>query len=273
MSKSKGNVVTPESLIPVHSADVLRYWASTSRLGADTAFAEEVLANGKRFVNKLWNSAKFVAGHFEGVANAQTSLITHPTDLWIIAKLNIVAAKVRSAFEEFEYCEARIAIEEFFWKDFCDNYLEIVKVRIYGEDKASAVNCLYYMFEVILKLFAPFVPYVTEEIYSLIYKKGESIHAKGGWPKMHIFNDYNPESDHLVTILDLVRKAKASNNLSIKAAIEYIEVKNCAIKDEAILQDLKNVVNALEILFVEEFIEEDCVIEGERIVVNVRFAS
>jgi valyl-tRNA synthetase len=286
MSKSKGNVVTPESLIPIYSADVLRYWAATSRLGADTAFAEDVLANGKRFVNKLWNSAKFVSSHFVEfkknrtttgpTVRADLSLITHPTDLWILAKLNDVMRKTTKSFEEFEYCEARIAIEEFFWKDFCDNYLEIVKVRIYGENNQSAVNCLYYMFENILKLFAPFVPYITEEIYQAIYNGDKSIHRKGHWPMVdRRFDTYIPEGSHLVAILDLIRKAKAAKSLSIKAGIDYIEIKTSGhkIKNMEIIQDLKNVVNASEVHFVDSFSTNEYIIEGETLEINIKFSA
>ena len=276
MSKSKGNIVTPESLIPIYSADVLRYWAATSKLGSDTAFSEEVLANGKRFVNKLWNSAKFVSSHFAEIEQANLSLVTHPTDLWLLAKFNDVMRKERVAFEGFEYCEARVAIEEFFWKDFCDNYLEIIKVRIYGESPDSAVNCLYYVFENILKLFAPFVPYITEEIYQIIYKKADSIHARGNWPMVdRRFDSYFPEVNNLVSILDLVRKAKASKKLSIKAGIDYIEVKTdgCRIKNAEVIQDLKNVINASEIVFVDVLTQNECVFQEEELEISIKFGN
>ena len=275
MSKSKGNVVTPESLLQTYSADILRFWASTSKLGADTAFSEDVLSNGKRFINKLWNSAKFVSGHFGDLKEHDLSLVTHPTDLWILNKLNIVIEKATKSFDAFEYCDARVAVEEFFWKDFCDNYLEIVKVRIYGDDNASAVHALHYMFNIILRLFAPFVPYVTEEIFAILYKSENSIHSKNMWPKTDKnFDNVISEGDNVVHILDIVRKAKASKNLSMKSTIEIIEIQTdkYKISDESLLRDLCNVSNSMKIDFVSEIESGDDIIEEEHAKANIKFA-
>ncbi|MEI6730362.1 MAG: DUF559 domain-containing protein, partial [Pseudomonadota bacterium] len=140
MSKSKGNVVTPVGLIEEKSSDVVRYWASTSRLGSDTAFSEDLLKIGRKLVNKLWNATGFASLHLEKIAEKPTTpandiasgKISETLDKWILSRLYKTIEKATLEFERFEYCDARVAIEDFFWKDFCDNYLELVKSRAYN---------------------------------------------------------------------------------------------------------------------------------------------
>lgn len=182
MSKSKGNVVTPVDLILEKGADVVRYWASTSRLGADTAFSEDLLKIGKKLVTKLWNATSFVAIHLgkltetPAIVARGNNRITEPLDKWILTRLNKTVAKATAEFKRFEYCDARVAVEDFFWKDFCDNYLELVKGRAYGEigdaeAQHSAHLTLYYCLNTILRLFAPFLPHITEELYSHLFSR------------------------------------------------------------------------------------------------------
>ncbi len=235
MSKSKGNVITPVDLIRDKGADVVRYWASTSRLGSDTAFSEELLKIGKKLVTKLWNATSFAAIHLSKL-NAQPTTavsdlvderITEMLDKWILTRLHKTVAKATADFARFEYCDARVAIEEFFWKDFCDNYLELVKTRAYGEAgdataQASAHVTLYHCLNTLLRLFAPFLPHVCEELYSHLFDDAGSVHARGTWPNAH---DY-PNDDHAeaigetcVSVLEAVRKAKSERNVSIKFPI------------------------------------------------------
>ncbi len=252
MSKSKGNVVTPASLIEEQGADAVRYWASTSRLGADTAFSEDVLKIGKRLVNKLWNASNFASIHIAKLKKVpetiDLNIITEPMDRWLISRLHHTIKIATEEFERYEYCDARVAIEEFFWKDFCDNYLEIVKVRTY-QDNLSAIHTIYFALEAVLRLFAPFVPHVTEEIYSYLFNnKHESlttIHARGNWLDTNSYPaDENAEvlGTNLINILEEVRKLKAAQNLSIKWPIEELQIRGEFRSDfEAIKQDLLNV--------------------------------
>ena len=148
----------------------MRYWASTSRLGTDTAFSEDLLKIGRKLVTKLWNAANLVAKAVEGSDEALAAPEgMEILDRWIISRLHHAVKLATEAFERFEYAEARVALEDFFWNDFCDNYLELVKARAYEKD-ASALITLQRCLHGVLKLFAPFIPHVTEEIYTALFQ-------------------------------------------------------------------------------------------------------
>ncbi len=271
MSKSKGNTIVPEKLLAQYGADVIRYWASTFKPGADTAYSEDVMKNGKRLVNKLWNAAKFASGHFNKLSpmDAKVELsqiqykITQPMDQWLINRLIMLVNKVQTEFNQYEYSTAMNLIETFFWRDFCDNYLEISKIRVYDEfnqnstGQYSGILTLYYTLQTILQLFAPFVPHITEEIYQSIYNFDKSIHSKGNWPKNNVVRydeRVEQQGSILIEILDIVRRAKTERNLSMKATINKIELKDVNLPIE-IINDLKNVTSANEIIFVKKFSE------------------
>jgi len=259
MSKSKGNVITPTTLIEEKGSDAVRYWASTSRLGSDTAFSEDVLKIGNKLVNKLWNASKFALIHLEKVKGApQLSSVTEPLDKWIITRLSRAIEKATAEFNEYEYCAAREAIEDFFWKDFCDNYLEMIKVRAYGEGAAatSAHHATALCLEAVLRLFAPFVPHITEELYQNLFPAKNSIHSQNMWPKADAyFIDEAAEKSGIaaIQVLDAVRAIKAEKKVSIKWPINYIKISG-KWKEQIlpVLEDVKSVTNSKEILFGED---------------------
>jgi len=243
MSKSKGNVVTPVALIEEKGSDAVRYWASTSRLGTDTAFSEDLLKIGRKLVTKLWNASNFASLNLNKIQGAPTTAandaksgkISETLDLWILSRLNQCIKKATKEFEHFEYCDARVAIEDFFWNDFCDNYLELVKARAYDENapgQQSALYTIYHCLETLLRLFAPFIPHITEDLYSHIfderYGKSGSVHARGMWP---LASDYPYESVAelsgmaAVDVLNVIRKAKSEANVSIKFPVKLVEVR------------------------------------------------
>jgi valyl-tRNA synthetase len=279
MSKSKGNVVTPQSLIEEKGADVVRYWASASNLGADIAYSEELFKIGGKLITKLFNASKFVAQNFADLTSQPTTpkqdvaknIINEKSDLWILSRLNQTILKAEQEFEQFEYAKARQAVEDFFWNDFCDNYLEIVKVRSYGlnAEKYKDVNlsdaqkaqiisgqqsglfALYHCLEGVLKLFAPFIPHVTEELYQAIFSnKLTSIHQRGSWCKLE---DYILDEETLeigkvmLEVIFNIRKFKSDNNLSMKTPIQKFSI-NTKINISAVITDLQNVCNTAEIL-------------------------
>lgn len=271
MSKSKGNVVTPVGLIEEKGSDAVRYWASTSRLGADTAFSEDLLKIGRKLVTKLWNASNFASlnlNKLEGIPTTAMDdtgkgIIVEPLDMWILSRLSQCIEKATLEFEKFEYCDARVAIEDFFWNDFCDNYLELVKARAYGEaaDSASAppskqaqqsaLYTIYHCLDAILRLFAPFVPHVTEELYSHIfdeeYARTGSLHARGMWPKAENYPyDARAELSGMacVDVLNVIRKAKSEANVSIKYPVA--EVKVLAKGNSPTWEDLKPVLEDLK---------------------------
>ena len=263
MSKSKGNVLVPEKLLEQYGSDVIRYWSANSKLGADTAYSEDVMKNGKRLVNKLWNAAKFVSIHFDKLKgeDKKASLldikekITNEFDKWMVNKLVELVKLATNELQNYEYANAMHLTEKFFWVVFCDNYLEISKTRSYDEENKnpqgqySSILTLYHVMQTLLKLFAPFMPHITEELYQILYSEN-SIHVKGSWVN---YSDLNYAIDAkgaegLFEILDIVRKFKAEKNLSIKAPIKLLEVSGIVLSAE-LAEDLKNVTSAEEIQF------------------------
>ncbi len=268
MSKSKGNVVTPVALIEEKGTDAVRFWASTSKLGTDTAFSEDVLKIGKKLVTKLWNAAKFASLHFtrlEGdistaAEDVAAGYIAHGTDLWVLSKLQQTITKATEAFEVYEYADARAAVEDFFWNDFCDNYLEICKARAYDEagtdpkGSQSAIRTVYYCLEAILRLFAPFVPHITEELYSHIfeteYAASGSVHARGMWPNAAAYptdQAAQQAGENLVAVLEAVRKRKAEMNVSIKWPIDSLTIPESFL-NQAMQNDLIAVTNSKSLI-------------------------
>lgn len=298
MSKSKGNVVTPVDLIEEKGADVVRYWASTSHLGTDTAYSEDVLKIGKKLVNKIWNASKFASLQLSKIdgtpstakADYDKGIITETLDIWILTRLHKATLKATTEFHQFEYCRAREAIEDFFWNDFCDNYLEMAKTRSYGEhenvnstQQQSAIYTIYHVVETFLRLFAPIVPHVCEELYSHIFDdkfdKDGSICRVGSWPQTDDYPTSITEETigkQTVQILNAVRKLKADKNVSIKWPITTLTI--CGKETEKlqpILQDLGFVTSSQHIKLTDKAPQSDteCTTEDKSFVVSAIFGE
>ncbi|PZE66540.1 valine--tRNA ligase [Curtobacterium sp. MCBD17_021] len=185
MSKSKGNVVTPLSILEQHGADAVRYWAASSKLGTDAAFDPQnpkQIKVGRRLAIKVLNAAKFVYG-FELPTGAHQ--VTEALDVDMLAALGTVVDQATAAFDAYDHARALEITERFFWT-FCDDYLELVKERAYGtapdashETQASAVLALRGAIDVLLRLLAPFLPYATEEVWAWTHET--SVH-RASWP-------------------------------------------------------------------------------------------
>jgi valyl-tRNA synthetase len=181
MSKSKGNVVTPTGLIETHSADAVRYWASLARLGADTAFNEGQMKIGRRLAIKVLNASKFALSmQAGGVADLDPALVTETLDRAMFSRLADVVDSATTAFENYDHTRALEVTENFFWT-FCDDYVELVKDRAYGDGPTakSAQTALAIALDTVLRLLAPFLPFATEEVWS--WWRPGSIH-RAAWP-------------------------------------------------------------------------------------------
>ncbi|MCI5049414.1 MAG: class I tRNA ligase family protein [Rickettsiales bacterium] len=204
-------------------------------------------------MTKLWNATKFAAIHLEkleaepSTAFASSNQINETLDRWILTRLHKAIAKATAAYDKFEYADALRATEDFFWNDFCDNYLELVKKRAYDEEgenpagQQSAVVTIYHCLEGILKLFAPVVPHITEELYAHLfpaeYDKAGSLHARGTWPNASDYPvDETAEASGIagVAVLEAVRKAKSEASVSIKYPVTQMVIHSEQLKWETL---------------------------------------
>lgn len=268
MSKSKGNVVDPRDLLKRYGADVVRYWTATSKLGLDTALSEDVLKVGKRLQTKLWNAARFVMLQLEGFAGSPTTpaqdvasgLITATIDKWVLSRLARVVKLATEKFAAYEYADAFEAVERFFWADLCDNYLELVKARAYGESgdaagRVSAQITLWHCLETVLRLIAPVMPHLTEELYAAHFPARHqalgSIHKRGTWPKAEA-QAADEESERLgqagIQILAAIRKVKSERKVSIKTPIPVLGIyprdADALAAVKTVIDDLRHTVTA-----------------------------
>jgi valyl-tRNA synthetase len=227
MSKSLGNVVTPLPIIEQFGADTLRYWAGSARLGVDTAFDENVLRVGKRLATKLWNASKFVLAQ-----TAPAGPIAAELDRAFAAELAALVAAATADFERYEHADVLKAVEAFFWTRFTDTTLELLKARARGDDaagRASAVATLRLGLDVQLRLFAPFLPYVTEEIWSWAFaaESGQPSIHRAPWPGPADFEDAPAPDDAgslacAIACLAAVNKAKADAEVSMGRDVERL---------------------------------------------------
>lgn len=226
MSKSKGNVVTPVDLLVQYSPDAVRYWAASGRPGTDTAFEQSQMKIGRRLATKLLNAAKFVMGFPSPEPGAR---VTDPLDRAMLAVLDEVVRQATDALEAFEYTTALERTERFFWT-FCDDYLELVKQRAYGDvsegSAQSARLALRTALDTVLRLFAPFLPYSTEEAWSWWFEG--SVHT-ARWPSPRGAGMDGVGADGAAlevasAVITAVRKEKSSAKLSMRAAVESVRV-------------------------------------------------
>jgi valyl-tRNA synthetase len=224
MSKSKGNVVTPMDLLVQNGSDAVRYWASNGRPGTDLAFDPAQIKVGRRLATKVLNASKFALGL--GAAEALRQPVSEPLDRGMLARLTEVIGAATAAFETYQHTDALQTVETFFWT-FCDDYIELVKDRAYGEGPGadSARAALAAGLSVQLRLFAPFLPYVTEEVWS--WWRYGSVH-RATWPSRYELTRVAPEGD--AGLLDVagdalrqVRRAKSDRKLSMKAEVPLAE--------------------------------------------------
>lgn len=257
MSKSKGNVIEPQDMIEKYSADALRFMAGGCKLGDDLSFPEKDLVTGQKMITKLWNASKFAIMHLQDY-NLEKPEKLELIDSWALAKLNELIKNSTASFDVYEYVRVKSDTEFFFYHILCDNYLEIVKDRLYNPDtrgkeaRLSAQYTLYKMVLSSLKLFAPIMPHITEAVYQLYFAEKEgckSIHISR-WPEFEeeYYNDVDSRNkgDIIIDIIGEVRKRKTEASKSLKEEVckLVIECKDDLSRAE---EDIKATTRAKEV--------------------------
>jgi valyl-tRNA synthetase len=235
ISKSKGSgqggkkpIPPPHELLDGYTADGVRYWSASARLGVDTAFDEKMLAAGKRLVTKIFNASKFALAQSGPVAP-----VSHPLDRAFAHELLAVVREATASYDAFEFAPALRAAETFFWSRFTDSYLELCKARARSEDdpagRGSAIAALRLGLSVLLRLFAPVLPYITEEVWSWVFAEQTghgSIH-KAPWPSAADFEGVPAPADAgafdlAVTALTAINRAKTSAGVGVGRGVTHL---------------------------------------------------
>ena len=244
MSKSKNNIIGPIKLLDEDGTDVVRYWTGTSRLGNDTALSPNTLKQGKKLVTKLFNASKLAHSSFDGAVpeagtpreDVEAGIVSHPLDLWLMEELARTVRGATESMEAYEYANAFRATEEFFWSTFCDNYLELVKYRLHGDegvseaDRRSARHALLHASRAVLRLLAPLMPFVTETLARAFALPGDpehGIHARGNWPRADELPEPGAARETGAAVVDIVagmRRVKAALGVSMRAEVAALHV-------------------------------------------------
>ncbi|WP_044892912.1 valine--tRNA ligase [Bacillus alveayuensis] len=243
MSKSLGNGVDPMDVIDKYGADSLRYFLATgSSPGQDLRFSYEKVEAVWNFANKIWNASRFALMNMDGMTYDEIDLTGEKSvaDKWILTRLNETIEQVTKLAEKYEFGEVGRVLYNFIWDDFCDWYIEMAKLPLYGENeeaKKMTRSVLAYVLDQTMRLLHPFMPFITEEIWQSLPHKGESI-TIAAWPKARpefTFADASNEMKLLVEVIRSVRNIRAEVNTPLSKPIEIqIKAHHDDIKDQFI---------------------------------------
>jgi valyl-tRNA synthetase len=236
ISKKDGNAMDPILLLEKHPADAIRYWTATGRLGHDMMFSEEQLAIGQKLITKLWNAFRFAEPHLAEFKTPHTA----PDEIgainkWLFHTISACFAKYQHYFEQHEFGLALSTIDHFFWNDFCDNYLELIKNQLFNPEHYQTAEVeatrwtLYHAGLRILQMYAPYLPHVTETLYQELYRAHEAISSlhQTRYQDVQIPYVFETESsvmNNVIAIATQVRKLKSEKQLSLKTSIETMTV-------------------------------------------------
>jgi valyl-tRNA synthetase len=233
ISKSRGGgPIAPMEMLDKYSADALRYWSASAGLGKDAVISEDKIQSGARLVTKLWNVARFSERFIDGYQPPARPPAFSPADRWILSKTQRLIQHATESFRDYDYAGAKSETENFFWHDLADNYLEMCKQRLYDETSAThegARYVLHHVVSAIIKLFAPILPHVTEEIYQHLFKEvdgARSIHVSR-WPvAQDVWLDERSErcGAALVEVATAVRRYKSEHGLSPGAELAHVHL-------------------------------------------------
>lgn len=286
ISKSKdSNSFSPQELIKEYSADCIRYWTCSGKLGVDVYFDKKEIGDNQKLIVKLWNASKFAMSMLDTFsfdpsdrpADDEFAVI----DRALLSKLGKVINHYHQSFLENEFSLAKLELEKFFWGDFCDNYIEYVKDRFYKVEKRgeasrkSAAWTLYTALEMQLKLFAPYMPFITEEIHSKAFAKSESesIHLSSLPERGSFAEDQASESswEVLEKTIDFLRGHKSRQGYSLKQPISRLSFKGKVEAFEGIQDDIKAVSVTQEIVIDEAVNAEWEVLDEDQLSIAVEY--
>jgi valyl-tRNA synthetase len=278
-SKLKG-ADHPTPMLEQFSADAVRYWATSVRTGGDTNLSEEVFRNGSRLVTKLWNAAKFGLSLMQDYhPSAEPPDGLNATDRWLLARLAQVIRRATQSMEDYEFATAKAEVERFFWADLADNYIEMVKARLYGDaggagqngqaGRAAGQYTLYHAVLSVVKILAPFMPHIAEEVYQQGFASTDgavSVHI-ARWPEAHAsWGDAEAEriGQAILEVAEGVRRWKSDRKVSVGAPVTHLTVtcpENVRQALEDAVVDLRSVTRAEAIAFQTD---------GEAVSVDIR---
>ena len=245
ISKRKQNSkMEPFELLENYGADVVRYWAGSGKLGTDIIFNEETFLRGKKLINKIWNVSKFIEMHLQDYKDKDFKEFEY-IDKWIIGNYQKMEETYIKHLDNYEIGLALNTLEKFFW-NFCDNYIEIVKHRLYRPEefgstpRYSGQKTIYILLYKLLQDFSIFFPFITEEIYQELYKEKQSIHITEIKPLNYDFNKEIKNGNLIIEIISEARGEKSNNNMSLKTPIEYIELSTDKEIEEALNSCMKD---------------------------------
>jgi len=224
MSKSKGNVISPREVLAGFPVDAARYWAAGTSIGDDFPYREGDLEAGERLLQKLWNASRLVdqltpADPPESPATEDLAAI----DRWLLAKLDATVESVTDRFQAYEFAKARDELRTFFWSTFCDDYLEIAKQRLSDGGDPSTEYALVTAHRTFLKLWAPFLPHITEELWRRLYEGEESLHTTN-WPTPRGYDADLAAGEATMDVISGLRRYKTENGLALNATLDHAEV-------------------------------------------------
>ncbi len=240
MHKHLGNVTYPQPLFDKYGVDAVRYWASSSILGDDNRFQEKEVVTGAKLVTKLWNLARFLDMKCRDYEDKESD---NPIDNFVLNKLKLTIKEATEAFDSYNYFKARTIVENFFW-EFANDYIEFAKKRIYDNENGAkrTANKVFYA---VIKMLAPFMPYVTEEIYLNLFKQREnvkSIHI-AAWPKpkeIRVNKDAAKRGKLINSVILAVRQNKHDRQMALNAPIFELTLNKDLGAD---VQDIKDAMN------------------------------
>ncbi|RZN64856.1 MAG: valine--tRNA ligase [Candidatus Methanoliparum thermophilum] len=255
MSKSRGNVISPEEIIGNYGADTFRLWAaSAGRPGSDILFRWDDVKAASRFLRKLWNVFRFCIPHLKNCSVEDTKIASkNVVDLWLLSELHEVVVDIEEDMKKYRFDEVIKEIRSFVWGVFADNYIEMVKHRLYYKNDKSAVDTIRTTLKIVSRLLAPFAPFISEEIYSNI--SSESVHIQ---PYPHPYEvlydkDAYKRGSAIKDVIKEVRRYKSDSGIPLNREISSLKIydEEGLLKDED-LYDIEKTVNSREIKLYRE---------------------